>query len=315
MISRFIFTNMTSGKQAAFGQSVDDDYVYHTDGLDWGTAPAEHNMYNYPKQVGSTISNTKINSRDISVTGYVFYYLSKEELSEVGKFDRTEYGYEKIKEKKRFLNEVINPNDLVRLTIGSYYIEGKPEASIKYGGDDENNNQFFCEFTFSLLCANPMFKKVSQVKTILAGEQLMFHFPWIIPEEGYVMSVRTAYSLLTVENEGDVPVGGRITLTALGEVERPTVENIGTGETIKILKTLHVGETVVIDTTDGESKGVTGTVGGEELNYFKYWSVNNTWFKFQQGTTLVGYSTENSSDSLLRVSVEINPEKFALEEM
>lgn len=315
MISGFTLKNMTSGKEASFGQEVSDDFLYHTDGLEWGSAPAAHNTYSYQGQVGESISSTKINSREVAVTGYVFYVLTDEEIRQTWKFDRDAYAYEKIKAKKRFLNEVMNPNDYIRLTIGSYYIEGKPEASIAYGNTDANNNIYFCEFTFSLLCANPMFKKVSQVKTVLAGEEPMFHFPWIIPEEGYVMSVRTAYSLLTVENEGDVPVGGKITLTALGEVENPTVENIGTGEEIKILKTMQKGESIVIDTTDGPGKGIKGIIGGQEMNYFKYWSINNTWFKFQQGTCLIGYSTDNASDSLLQVSVEINPEKFALEEM
>lgn len=316
MISGFILRNMTTGKEASFGQAVSDDYIYHTNGVDWGSAPASHNTYSYHGQTGESISSTKINSRGISITGFVFYVLSKEELAAVGKFDRADYAYEKIKAKKRFLNEVINPNDFIRLTIGSYYIEGKPEASIKYGNEDSNNSIYFCEFTFSLLCVNPMFKKVSQVKTIIAGEEPMFHFPWIMVEnEPYVMSIRTAYSLLVVDNEGDVPVGGKITLKAIGEVEYPSIENIGTGETIKILKTLQEGETVIIDTTDGDKKGITGIIGGQEMNYFKYWSINNSWFKFQQGTVLIGYSTENASDSLLEVSVEINPEKFALEEM
>lgn len=314
MVKGFVFRNMTTGKEATFGQSVGDDYLWTA--LDWGSIPAAHSTYEYPGQVGSTISSTKLKTRDISVTGYVAYVMSKEELGTVHRDDRLAYGYEKIKEKKAFLNEVINPNDFIRLTVGDYYIEGKPQSTVVYGKDGDTNNSYFCEFTFTLMCGNPMFKKLTQTKTILSGEIPMFHFPWILDDsKGYVMSVRNAYSLLTVENEGNVPVGGKITLEATGDVVRPTVENVETGETITLTKTMRRGEVVVIDTSDGKSKGVWGGMGEPTENYFKYWSVSNTWFKFQQGVTLIGYSTGNSSDSLLQVTVELNPEKFNLEEM
>lgn len=315
MISKFVFRNLTSGKETTMGQDAFDGYVYKSGGVDWGSVPGAHSTYSYPGQVGVSVSGTKLNTREVTIEGYVHYVLTSEEVRDIPRADKHDYVYGKIKEKKRFLNEVINPNDFVRLTIGNYFIEGKPESSVVYGKDEDDNNEYFCKFMFSLLCANPMFRKVSNVKTVLSGDVPYFHFDWVIPEEGYVFGMRTAYSLLVVENEGDVPVGGKITLRALGEVERPKVENIGTGETITVMKTLQRDEVVVIDTTDGPSKGIYGGSGDSRENYFKYWSLSNSWFKFQQGSTLIGYSTQNSSDSLLEVSVDVNPEKFNLEEM
>ena len=54
---------------------------------------------------------------------------------------------------------------------------------------------------------------------------------------------------------------------------------------------------------------------GVERSYLQYWSFENKWLKFQKGTTLIGYSTENQSENLLDITIELNPEKFALEEM
>lgn len=315
MVPRFVFKNLTSGKETSMGQKVGDGYLYKDGGVDWGSVPGEHSTYNYPGQVGASVSGTKLGTREVVVTGYVYYVPSLEEMHNVPRKELVSYVYERIRLGKRFLNEVINPNDFVRLTVGDYFIEGKPESSVVYGKETEGNNEYFCKFMFSLFCANPMFRKASNVKTVLSGDEPYFHFDWIIPEDGYVFGIRTAYSLLVVDNEGDVPVGGKITLRALGEVERPQVQNVATGETISVMKTLQRDEVVVIDTTDGNSKGIYGGIGSATNNYFKYWSMNNSWFKFQQGSTLIGYSTQNSSDSLLEVSVDINPEKFNLEDM
>lgn len=315
MISEFKFTNMTSGKEAVFGQKVDCDYLYVSGGIDWGSVPAAHNTYSYPGQVGNTVSSTKLNSRTVSIEGWVAYVMSADEIKEIPMVNRVAYGYEKIKEKKVFLNEVINPNNNIRLQIGSYYIEGKPEASVVYGKEDADNNFYFCSFMFSLFCSNPMFKKDSIVKSVTVGDTPLFHFPWIIPPEGYVMGVRNSYAMVIVENEGSVPVGGKITFEANGEVKNPSVELIPTGEKIKIMKTMHYGEKIVINTQDGKERGVTGGTEDDMKNYFRYWSFDNTWFKFPQGDIAMGYRTENGTESLLSVSVELNPEKFNLEEM
>lgn len=315
MITEFTLKNMTSGKEVKFGQTIDCDYLYTSGQIDWGSAPAQHNTYTYPGQTGNSISSTKINSRDITIEGWVSYVMSAKEISETPISDRVSYGYKKIKERKGVLNEIINPNNVIRITIGNYYIEGNPVASIVYGKEDSDNNFYFCKFMFSLFCANPMFKKVMIAKSVTVGDAPMFHFPWIIPPEGYVMGVRNNYAMVIVDNEGDVPVGGKITFKANGEVKNPSVELIPTGETIKIMRTMHYGEIIVINTEDGKNRGIKGGTEGDMENYFKYWSFENTWFKFPQGSTPMGYKTENQSESLLTVSVDLNPEKFSLEEM
>lgn len=315
MISEFILRNMTSGKEVKFGKTVDCDYYYKSGEIDWGSVPATHNRYSYPGQVGDSISSTKLNSRDISIEGWVSYVMSAQEISNTPRVDRLSYGYKKIKERKAVLNEIINPNDIIRIEIGQYYIEGQPQASVIYGKEDDNNNEYFCKLGFSLLCNNPMFRKKTIAKSVTVGDTPMFHFTWIIPPEGYVMGVRNSYAMVIVENEGDVPVGGKITFKANGEVKNPSVELISTGETIKIMKTMHYGETIVINTKDGKERGVIGGSEDDMQNYFRYWSFSNSWIQFPQGDSPMGYRTENGAESLLTVSVDLNPEKFNLEEM
>lgn len=316
MITEFILQNKSSNKSVKFGMNIDCDYLYSEDGgIDWGNVPAEHNTYSYPNQFGSTISNTKIQNRDITITGFVFYVLSDDERSLYPREEWQSYAYNKMKDKKGVLNTLINPQDYVRLTIGNYYIEGKPSATPKYGITDEDNNVYFCEFMIEIFCDNPMFRKIIESQTILSGDTGTLHFPFIIEPDDYIFGTRINYLMLIVENEGNAKIGGKITLLAKGVIQNPEIENISTGETIKINKTMQPGEKIIINTSDGEAKGIVGIYNGVESDYLQYWDFENDWFKFDPGTNVIGYSTENQSETYLEIFIDLNPEKYGLEDM
>lgn len=315
MITKFEVINMTTEDRITFGQDLDCDYLYKSDGLDWGSASAKHNTYNYPGQVGVSIYSSKINERDISITAWVYYILSEKERKLVPRSTWKEYAYKKIKAKKDILSGVFNPADTVRIRTGGYYIEGKPAASIKYGNNEDDNNLYFCKFSLSIYCHNPMFKKETIVKKTISGDIPAFAFPFVLSEDGYVFGTRKNYLTLVIENEGNVAIGGKIILRAKEPVVNPTITNITTGEKMTINKTMGVGEEIVINTIDGAERGIVGNIGGIEYNYLKYWNFDNTWIKFQKGTSMIEYATENQAEEHLEVIIEINPEKYNLEEM
>lgn len=315
MITQFEARNMTTDDRVTFGQDLNCDYLYQSKGIDWGNASATHNTYNYPGQVGVSIYSSKINERDISITGWVYYVLSTEERKQMVHDSWLTYAYDKIKKKKDILSSIFNPTDVVRITTGGYYIEGKPSASVKYSASEEENNVYFCKFYVSLYCSNPMFKKETIVQKTMAGDTPTWHFPFTLPPYGVVLGVRTDYLILAVENEGNVAIGGRIVLTAKGEVVNPSIENLETNEKIVIKKTMVAGEKIIITTTDGKDRGIIGSIDGVEENYLRYWSFTNNWLKFPKGTSLIKYATENQSESKLDVLIELNPEKYNLEEM
>ena len=316
MVTEFVLQNMASNKAVKFGQDIDCDYLYQSGGLDWGNIPASHHVYNYPDQIGSTFSSSKINERDISIEGYVYYILSDNERVMYRREQWAEYGYGKIKEKKKLLNELINPLDDIRLTIGEYYIEGKPSATVQYGTTEEENNVYFCEFLISIYCANPTFRKLTDVITVLSGDTGAFHFPMVIPPTGLIFGARKSYLMLAVQNDGDVEVGGKITISAKGNVSNPEIENVINGQKLRINKSMSAGETIVINTEDGSGRGVIGGTSEPYSSYLQYWDFTyNDWIKFEPGTSLIGYSSSSSSESLMEVSIQMNPAKFGLEEM
>lgn len=315
MISNFILKNLTSLKEIKFGQDFDCDYIYESGGLDWGNVPATHNTYNYPNQVGNSISSSKLETRDVTIEAYVFYVLTDDEKVTYVRKEWQEYAYEKIKEKKAELNKIINPLNYMRLTIGNYYIEGKPSASPKYGITEEDNNIYFCKFLITLYCNNPMFRKLTQTISKLSGDDGSFHFPLSVPPIGYLMGIRNDYLMLNVINEGEIEIGGKIILTAKGTIQNPSIENVNNGQEIKVNKTLHEGEVVEIYTVDGSAKGIFGTYNGNRRSYLEYWDFNNDWIKFEPGLSIISFTTENQSETLLDVKIEINPAKFGLEDM
>lgn len=316
MVSKFVLTNMTTEESVRFGQEPGVDFLFQDGGVDWGQASASHNTYTYPGQVGVSISSTNIREREINIVAYVYYTLSPQDREGLAREEWIAYGYERILKKKNLLNKIINPEDYIRLTIGDYYIEGKPNSSIVYGKTENDNNEFFCKFLISLYCADPMFKKKTIVQTILSGNTPLFRFPLIFTKtKGIVFGIRQKYQLIEVENEGSTSVGVKIIFKSKGVVSNPTIENLQNGQKITINKTLQEGEEVIVNTNDGADKGVTGVVDGQVLNYFKYWDFENAWMKIAPGTSLLGYSVTSENESLLEVYVELNPVKFGVEEM
>lgn len=315
MITKFEVRNMTTEDRITFGQDLDCDYLYKSGGVNWGSVGAKHNTYNYPGQVGVSIYSSKINERDISITAWVYYMLSSKEQATVPRQEWNEYAYNKIKKKKDILNGVFNPVDTIRISTGGYYIEGKPSSSIKYSGEEAENNTFFCKFSVSLYCNNPMFKKETIVKKAISGDIPAFVFPFVLTDDGYVFGTRKNYLTLVVENEGNVAIGGRIVLKAKGTVVNPSITNVTTGEKMVVNKTMAPGEEIIITTMEGAERGIVGNVSGIQQNYLKYWNFNNVWLQFRKGTSMIEYATENQAEEQLEVIIEINPEKYSLEEM
>ena len=159
-----------------------------------------------------------------------------------------------------------------------------------------------------------MFKKVTRTESNLAGNIPAFSFPLYFDNEK-VMGTRIDYQVVILNNEGNVPIGGKIHIKAKGTVVNPIIENISTEEFIKINKTLSDGEIVTIDTTDGPGKGIIGEYNGVTRDYLQYWNFSNTWLKFLPGTTIIGYTSDNEAEDLMEVSIDINAEKYGLEEM
>ena len=316
MFTSFILENQTTKQRVEFGQDFTSEYVYKDGDIDIGSVNTNQNTYSYPYQVGVSISNTTIKTRTIAIKGFISYSPSLAEIESVGGENGrilAEIITKKIEEKKAVLNALVIPDDYLRMYIGEYYIEGKPDESIKYGSTGSDNNEYFCSFLIEMYCSNPMFRKVKETISNIATSIGHFHFPLILKPYGIPISTRKSYQLIYAENEGNATIGGIIYIEAKTTVEGLEIVNVTTNEVIKINKTLVAGEKITINTNDGNDKGIYGTIGLVTENYYKYWDFDNSWMKFPQGLSLIGYSTENETEKYVDIKIEMYPEKYNLE--
>ena len=317
MVDNIRVLNMTSGTELSMGKTRGFAYVIETDGINWNEVGANHNSYVNLTGVGNTIASTKLNSRKISVTGRVCsIYTNKEIAQRYGISTLKEIvdkKLEEIEKYKKLLSQVINPLHYLRVFSSDYYIQGKPSSSVTFSANWKENNEIYCKFTFSLECDDPLFHYKTSTATQLSGTFSGFHFPVVIPKpNGMHFGIKKSYQLVTVNNSGDTALGGIIYLKALGTVNSPTITNVWTQEFIKINKTLQAGEIVKIDTLN---RKITGAVDGETFqNYFSYWDFDNTWFQFDIGDTLFGFSTPDETYKSLSIWVEINKSFYSMED-
>lgn len=312
MIDSILLKNLTTNIEVEMNKSG-STYLLDTDGIDWGAVEGDHNSYKYPGQIGSLLSSTNLGERTVSITGYVWTPVPIEIMLQYRGDDEglENYRLTRLEEKKRILNTFINPRQYIRVKVGNFYVDGRPDSSIKYSSAWSDNNEIKCKFTFSLFCNSPMFKQEAIVETVMNGVSGGLRFPLILKNTGVKFGERTNYQLVSVLNSGDIETGVKLTLTAIGDVINPVIENVYTGERIAINKTMTAGEEIVVVTNKG-SRDIKGYIGGREFNYFAYWDYTNDWIQLQVGQSLLGYSADASTHQALDVKASVQYGYFAL---
>ena len=100
----------------------------------------------------------------------------------------------------------------------------------------------------SILCPQPYLNGIDSYGKNIASVKPMIVFPFTIPPSGAIAGIRAADTNVSLTNAGDVPCGLRVVIKATGEVINPSVINNNTGEYVKVIQTLHDGDTLEIST-------------------------------------------------------------------
>lgn len=306
MIESIKVTNTTSNEAVDMGRDSSFLYLIDDNGLDWGEVKADHNQYQGRGMVGKIITYTAIDTRNPSITGKLWSGITgnEEEYADLTQAELDKIRLAKMSQLKEVLSRIINPLDVIRLGVGEYFLDGQPNSSVSFSKEWRENNEVYCGFTFSLTCANPMFRQQAKVNVNLSGVTPTFHFPLAIPKNrGVTMGIKVPYRLIVIYNTSDVQVGGVIKIKAKGTVTNLTVTNVYTNEHITINKTLQAGEEIEIDT---EEKTIYGWVNGIKQQYYKYWGIDNTWLQFKIGGSVIGFSADNGTYKSAEVTISLN---------
>lgn len=254
--------------------------------VDWGTIKGTHNTYKYLNQIGVSVNNTSLGTRDIAIEGWV-----------VAQHERD------MTEKKAALNAFINPQEPLDLIYDDYKIQFNPDNTVKYSINYAENNDVVCKFQIVGTAHDPMFVDSIENRLNFATTTAGFHFPLVIspqlPEGGVVFGSRTDSLIATVINKGSVPTGMRIVLKAKGSVSNPKLINVETQEQLLISKDLVAEEEIEINTIVG-SKRVRGRIGETSpfTNYFVYKTLDSTWLQLAVGKNLFRYDADDGLDNL-----------------
>ena len=236
-----------------------EDYVLDQDGLDLGSVSATHNMTQYIDLVGEHLDSTVLSPRDISITGWI-----------IGETQAI------INKRKILLNKTVNPLYGVKLEIGNYALNFRPDASIQYSKEWNYNNQYMVKFQIQGTAPMPMFLlkdyNVFRQDVELTSD---FHFPFSIPKDkGIKFGYFPFESIRNMPNEGDVESGLIITIVAGSTLINPIIRNMTTGAAIEFELTLEEKEKLIIDTQLGQQT-VTLVQGSLETNAIKYLTIDS----------------------------------------
>lgn len=237
-----------------------DDYVLDQDGLDLGSAVATHNMTQYIDLIGKHLDSTVLAPRDINIVGWI-----------IGK------SLEVIKKRKVVLDKAINPMYGVKLEIGDYALNFRPDTSIQFSKEWDYNNQYMVKFQIQGTAPMPLFllKDYSTFRKNVE-KQSDFHFPFSIPKgKGVKFGYFPFESIRNMPNDGDVESGMVITLIAgTTAITNPVITNLTTGEKIKFVMTLYTGEKLIVDTQLGQQTA-TLVQGSLQTNAMKYLTIDS----------------------------------------
>ena len=274
-----------------------DNRAYVLTSIDWGAIQSTRKTYKFINQIGVYVTGTTLESRDISIIGYV-----------VGDT------YEQLKTRKRFLNQFVNPLQMLSLVYEDYMIDGIPDTTIKYGTDLAENNEVMCKFMIDLFCPDPMFYTRDTREVILADWIPKFHFPLIIPKtKGIIMGLRSQSTIITVNNPGMLETGLTATFYARGTVVNPSITNIATQKKIQFAHTMQPGETLEV-TTYTNRKAVRKYIGESSENAFNLIDFeSNEFIQLILGENPLRYNADEGISNL-EVTIQFKPQYLEVQE-
>lgn len=182
---------------------------------------------------------------------------------------------------------------------GTFYHEedGKTRKIRYYVEDiDVAEKGIIRPITISLICPDPYFTDDTPTHIEMASWESGFEFPAEIPEEGMEFGSRSKETIIPVDNDSTTAIGIQMTIIAEDTVINPSIMNVTTGETLKLLCTMLPNDQIVITTEQG-SIDVVLYRDGEKHDY--NWTVdedNEGYVQLETGRNYINYTADSGGD-------------------
>lgn len=216
-----------------------------------------------PYQDGQTYIDSLLEMREINFRVALFGDRT-EKRSEVSKVFNPKLGKGELR---------LEYNGTVRI------IDAVPDELPLYPpGIDQSDSQYQ-EAEFMLICPNPYWR--SETIESEPAFQGLFSFPF---EGEFEMGLQQ--DARTITNAGDVPTP--IMIDFNGPAVNPRIENVDTGEFIKVNRTLETGDLLKVNTTFGN---VSVTINDE--NVLNWIDLESTFFQLHVGDNRIEYTADS----------------------
>lgn len=149
----------------------------------------------------------------------------------------------------------------------------------------------------TIFCPKPNFSGATSVVQEFYTVNSLFEFPFDISEPIPFSEIVTGLEK-SIINAGDLETGVTITIDAVGTVVNPKIYNVDDNTFMILNYTLQSGDTVTIDTRQGE-KSITLRRGGTDINLIGALQRNSTWFQLQPGDNVFTTAADDGGESMM----------------
>ncbi len=181
-----------------------------------------------------------------------------------------------------------------------YHTEGGQTRKIRYRVEslDVAEKGIIRPATISLVCTDPYFTESEPTHVEMASWDNNFEFPLEIPEEGMEFGVRSKETIKVVDNNSTTAIGIKMTIIADDIVVNPSVMNVTTGETLKLLCTMLPDDRIIITTEQGKIDVV--LIRGDERIDYNYTvdEDNEGYVQLETGRNYINYKADEGGDNM-----------------
>ncbi|MCS5500870.1 phage tail family protein [Lysinibacillus sp. A4] len=270
-----------------FGESVTFGgppfYLQNIEGL--GDVSANLQTQKVPYEDGSTLIDVLLDERSIDITFLI-----------VNAID--EGGYETVSRRRTEVARIVNP----KLGPGTLRYENDylvreilvVASSVPAFPDGDGRAKTLQKSMINFVAPDPYWRslKIDEEPAF----QPLFQFPFSGP---FQMGMQRDRRI--INNDGDV--AAPLYIEFFGPADNPKIENVTTGEFIKVNQTLAEGEKMVIDTTPGTKSVEFVDEGGSRRDVINWLDLDSVFFKLQLGENDISYTADNDvQGSIVNIS-------------
>lgn len=233
-----------------------------------GNIPVTIESQKAPKQDGSTYIDNMLESRAISIEGMI---ITRDNPNEVLKC-------------RRKMQRVLNPKlGLVTISYQNKEIKGIVETTPIFPSGQGNKGIYYQKYLIQIICHNPFwldsFTESREMSYLMGGIRFNLRLPTNFSNRGFRRKCI---------NDGDVDTP--IIIEFKGPAINPTVNNLSTGEFIRLNRELKENDVLNISTEFGKKY-----VGVNGENAFHYIDLDSVFWSLVPGENILSYESNNDS--------------------